>query len=76
VHYDQLVTLYLSQNQILKKLDISNTFSKSVPEMIRYIRPSSDIFDRSQFSGEILLSLGLSDISDPCVRHIRPVKHI
>jgi hypothetical protein len=32
VHYDQLVTLYLSQNQILKKLDISSTFSKSVPK--------------------------------------------
>jgi hypothetical protein len=63
VHYDQLVTLYLSQNQILKKLDISSTFSKSVPEIIGYIRPSLDTSDQSQFSGEFQLSQIVPDIS-------------
>jgi hypothetical protein len=58
------VTIYLSQNQILKKLDISSTFSKSVPEIIGYIRPSSDISDIAQFSREFWLSQTLLDISD------------
>jgi hypothetical protein len=57
------VTIYLSQNQILKKLDISSTFSKSVPEIIGYIHPSSDISDIAQFSREFRLSQNLPDIS-------------
>jgi hypothetical protein len=57
------VTIYFSQNQIFEKLDISSTFSKSVPEIIKYICPSSDISDRAQFSGEFRLSQNLPDIS-------------
>jgi hypothetical protein len=57
------VTIYLSQNQVFEKLDISSTFSKSVPEIIGYIHPGSDISDIAQFSREFQLSQNLSDIS-------------
>jgi hypothetical protein len=46
VHHDKLVTIYLSQNQISKSWIFSSLlFSKSVPEIIGYIHPSSDISD-------------------------------